>query len=88
MVRKVGARTVSCDSTLVQAFFKHIVKEKAKPSAFKGAIEVMNFSKHVLGLYIEDGVGNSPSCSGCWGLPLGYSLDKGCDRCGLAIQSF
>ena len=45
---------------LFRAFFKHMVKEKAKPSAFKGAIEVMNFSKHVLGLCIEDGVGNSP----------------------------
>ena len=45
---------------LFRAFFKRMVKEKAKPSAFKGAIEVMNFSKHVLGLCIEDGVGNSP----------------------------
>ena len=45
---------------LFRAFFKHMVKEKAKPSAFKGAIEVMNFSKHVLGLCIEGGVGNSP----------------------------
>ena len=45
---------------LFRAFFKHMVKEKARPSAFKGAIEVMNFSKHVLGLCIEDGVGSSP----------------------------
>ena len=45
---------------LFRAFFKYMVNEKAKPSAFKGAIEVMNFSKHVLGLCIEDGVGSSP----------------------------
>ena len=45
---------------LFRAFFKHMVKERAKPSAFRGASEVMNFSKHVLGLCIEDGGGSSP----------------------------
>ena len=57
---KTGHEPFPVTAHLFRAFFKHLVKEKAKPSAFKGAIEVMNFSRHVLGLRIEDGAGNSP----------------------------
>ena len=57
---KSGHEPFPVTAHLFRAFFKHLVKEKAKPSAFRGAIEVMNFSKHVLGLCIEDGVGSSP----------------------------
>ena len=65
---------------LFRAFFKHMVKEKAKPSAFKGAIEVMNFSKHVLGLCIEDGVGNSPWVRGILQSQTGqtYGIESAC----------